>query len=71
MPSLNNFQDFTEIIDPGFVEEIGDAELNGSGVIEVSGDKWEITSTDPVEVPMVDGSVAVFDTTGEFMGFKS
>ena len=70
MPSMKNMKDFAEIIDPGFIDGEA-AEINTSGDIYIGSDEsFVIKSVGPVEVPMVDGSVGVFDSTGEFMGFK-
>lgn len=72
MKNLKNLKDFAEIIEPAFIEEadFGEVSINGDYIIGEVSDEV-VQSINPIEVPMVDGSIGVFDTTGEFMGFKN
>ena len=65
---MTNIRDMSELIDPGFIDEDGILPLGG-GVIIHSG-QLVINSIGPVEIPLRDGSVGIFDSNGDFIGLK-
>lgn len=69
MAKFNKIGDFSDIIDPGFIDD-GGVSLNGSGDIYVNSGEVVINSTGPVEIPMCDGSIGVFDSEGNLLDWK-
>ena len=71
MPSMKNLKDFAEIIEPSYVDDTCESVVMGGGILDVDSGEFDISRVNPIEVPMVDGSIGVFDNAGEFMGYKN